>query len=184
MNPEQAKYEGVWENAQYRQVAPGENILDYFLEFEPSGTILDIGCGTGRASLRLAEKGYDVFLVDLARNCLDEEVRYKLSNRFLKADITDHVPIKADWGYCTDVMEHLPPEQVSAALDNIASACDKVFFSICLQEAGFDKVLGEHLHLTVRPYKWWRDELRKRWSLLDARDWITDGIYVCSKIQT
>ena len=38
--------------------------------------------------------------------------------------------LKADIGFCVDVMEHIPPEKVGDVLDRIKDAVGRVFFQI------------------------------------------------------
>lgn len=45
--------------------------LDVLLDRLPAGTALDIGCGTGHHSVRLAQHGWDVLGVDIVQPALD-----------------------------------------------------------------------------------------------------------------
>ena len=74
-------------------------------------------------------------------------------------------------------MEHIPPEFVDETLKNIFRSADKVFFQICLQEDHFGQELGETLHLTVKPFTWWRDKISEYATLIEARDLIHNGLF-------
>lgn len=42
--------------------------IPFYLEYakKQKGTILELGCGTGRVALKLAQEGFDVFGIDLS----------------------------------------------------------------------------------------------------------------------
>jgi hypothetical protein len=85
---------------------------------------------------------------------------------------------KYDYAYCCDVMEHIPTEYVMATLQNIMATCTEgAFFYICLVPDGFGALIGKPLHLTVRPFMWWRDKLAELGEVVDARDLIMNGMY-------
>jgi 2-polyprenyl-3-methyl-5-hydroxy-6-metoxy-1,4-benzoquinol methylase len=68
---EQKKYIKCWDHEPYRRFSPGENCLETFVEAaQPAKgcTVIDWGCGTGRAALKLHEHGLDVTAVDFAYN--------------------------------------------------------------------------------------------------------------------
>ena len=173
--PEQEIYQRMWDNPIYREVAPGERSVAAFLrQARPRAraTVIDFGCGTGRASLLMALPApaggsLNVTMLDFADNCLDQDIRDMLpyqedSLRFFQADLTQKITHKAMYGFCTDVMEHIPPEDVDRVLNNILMAAPHVFFSISTEEDNCGKLIGHPLHLTVRPYEWWLEQFRKR----------------------
>lgn len=177
---EKAKYEKAWNHANYRNYSPGEKIaVDYVLECEPTRKrIIDFGTGTGRGALVLHKLGFNVTMIDIADNCLDEEVKDRIGNRLVIGSLWDKLDLpRAEEGFCTDVMEHIPPDKVDDVIKNIIAMTDRAFFHICLREDHFGQVLEEHLHLTVRPFTWWRDKLAEYGTVLDARDLINNGWY-------
>lgn len=154
---EQEKYEKAWSLNEYRLVAPGEDTAITFLaqsKAQKGHTVIDFGCGTGRGAQVLKDAGLDVTAIDFAGNCLDPNVDVK----FVQADLTKPIPISATYGYCTDVMEHLPTEDVDAVLRNILSSAAKVFFQISTVDDVMGAKVGAPLHLTVKPYSWWKSK--------------------------
>lgn len=150
---ERDKYILLWETDSYRFVSPGEQAVPAFLELvKPDGLIVDFGCGTGRAALALHEAGHEVYLIDFADNCRDQEA---LKLPFLEWDLTHPCPVRAPYGLCCDVMEHIPPGSVEAVICNIMASAETVFFQISTRPDSFGVLIGQSLHLTVRPHEWW-----------------------------
>lgn len=151
---EQEKYQIMWQFDSYREVSPGELIAEFFLdEFKPQGSIIDFGCGTGRAGLKFHDYGLNVLLIDFTDNCRDEEAQ---SLPFIQWDLSYHIPMKAEYGYCTDVMEHIPTDKVAQVIGNIANSVEKAFFQISTVDDSLGALIDEPLHLTVKPHSWWR----------------------------
>lgn len=156
---ERDKYRLMWQFDTYRDVAPGEFAVDAFLDLaKPDGLILDLGCGTGRASIKMAERGHEVLLIDFADNCRDDEA---LCLPFLEWDLTRSLPPRAPYGFCTDVMEHIPPEDCETVLANIFEAAKRVFLRIDTEDDECGALIGAKLHLNVKPHAWWRAALEK-----------------------
>lgn len=152
---EQDKYTRMWDIDGYRAVSPGEECVDLFIEsFRPRGTLIDFGCGTGRAGVKLS-KHCDVTLMDFTQNSRDIEAQLL---PFIQHDLTKPVPVKADYGYCTDVMEHIEPENVDKVLTNIMSAVNDCFFQISTVPDVMGALIGQDLHLTVKPLEWWEQK--------------------------
>jgi len=164
---EKKKYIRCWDVDDYRKFSPGEKLVDLFLETakpEDGDTVVDWGCGTGRAAKLLHDAGMDVTAVDFAYNCLDSDVKAELGEdfRFIERDITEPVSMPSKYGFCTDVMEHIPPEDVDKVLRNILNNSQHVFFQISTQKDHFGahpeiarNGEREHLHLTVWNYSTW-----------------------------
>lgn len=160
VNPEQSKYERLWrDHAAYRAVAPGEHLADVFIGLakpQPHHTVIDFGCGTGRGAAKIARRtGATVLAIDFVDRCMDADVE---GVEFRQHDLAQPLKLErpADYGYCTDVMEHIPPEQVEAVLANIVSSARRVFLCISTVEDRMGALIGEPLHLTVQPPSWWQ----------------------------
>jgi hypothetical protein len=160
---EQQKYQKVWNVEDYRRVSPGENHIGRFLEAleetDPKykgKTLIDFGCGSGRAAQKLDEY-FDVTPMDFAHNALDPEVAEHFGDRFVQHDITKKTALRCDWAFNTDVMEHLPPEQIDDALATILESADNCYFQIATipDHFGDHPDIQEQLHLSVHDYDWW-----------------------------
>jgi len=152
---EQEKYQLLWQYDIYRERSPGEKVVDFFIntfveKFDPDDRIIDFGCGTGRAGIKLKEYGFEVLLIDFTDNCRDDEA---LDIPFIQWDLTNHIPVNAPHGLCTDVMEHIPTKDVQTVIDNIMDASEKVFFQISTVDDIGGRLIGATLHHTVKPHK-------------------------------
>ena len=155
---EVGKYEAMWKTPLYREVAPGELFASRFVQIaDPKLTdvIVDFGCGTGRGGKKIAElTRCEVQLVDFADNCRDEGNDLP----FTRADLTKPIGVSGNIGYCTDVMEHIPPEDVSDVIRNIMDCVDSCYFKIALFDDSMGKLIGHPLHLSVFPSEWWQSK--------------------------
>ncbi len=152
---EAEKYGRLWQHAEYREHSPGELCAQKFLAVaKPEGLVIDFGCGTGRASLRLRDAGLPVLLMDFTDNSRDMDA---MGLPFVQHDLTQPMEWRAPYGFCTDVMEHIPPGDVETVIRNVMGAARTVFFQISTIPDSMGAVIGQDLHLTVRPHSWWRD---------------------------
>ena len=183
-NAERVKYDAIWQVPGYAENSPGDDLVAMFAELsgcKAGETLIDLGCGTGRAGARLArDHGLKVTLFDLTDAGLEGEAR---GLRFVEGCLWgSHLRLTRptmgyDYGYCCDVLEHVPPEFTMLAVANIMAACRVVFFSIATVPDQFGAEIGEPLHLTVRPFVWWRDHLAELGRLIECRDLLTSGVY-------
>jgi len=156
---ERDKYRLMWNVDAYRAYSPGERVVDLFLDVvKPGNRIVDFGCGSGKASIELAKRGYNPVLVDFADNCRDREA---LGLQFMVADLTKPIHVKAPHGFCADVMEHIPPKDVETVIRNIMEAAPSVFFQISTVPDGFGTVVGTPLHLSIHDHGWWHGEFTR-----------------------
>ena len=193
---EKSKYEAVWDIPQYRVHSPGEKSLHAFMNIvDPTkgSTVVDFGNGCGRASLKMAEDGFKVKMIDLTEKSMDEDVRLAAVNgfngmTFMEGSIWDiEIPkdvLSGDYGYCCDVMEHIPPKYVMQTLTNIMMRVNEgCFFYICLVPDSFGKMIGKPLHLTVRTFEWWKEHLGELGEIVEARDLLQNGLFYVKKMK-
>ena len=155
---EEEKYRKMWSFEQYRQYAPGEHMVNRFLQVvNPSinSEIIDFGCGTGRGSVELAKQGYHPMLLDFAENSRDSEA---MMLPFFNRDLYKPIDIKAHYGYCTDVLEHIQTENLDAVINNVMECVPQCFFQVCHTEDRMGVLIDQLLHLTVKPFDWWLDK--------------------------
>lgn len=156
---EKTKYRKMWEQDSYRLNSPGLACVPLFMELvKPEGIVIDFGCGPGTASLEIS-KTNPVILLDIADNCRNEEAKHL---PFIECDFRVPIPVgHAKYGFCCDVMEHIPSDEVHLVINNIMAVADTVFFQICILPDAHGELIGEYLHLTVRPAAWWNKKFKE-----------------------
>lgn len=160
---EKEKYEECWNDRYYRSGKGGLDFLDEFFEktdIRFGDTAIDYGCGEGRVASELSRRGMRVKLIDIAENCLSKQVKEELGEHFILQDLTKKIHVKASFGFCSDTMEHIPPESVDVVLRNILGSCKRCFFHISIQPDSFGESIGEILHLSVHSYFWWDSKFK------------------------
>jgi hypothetical protein len=184
--PERQKYIELWEGIpEYRDVSPGSDYVDRFVRLiqpQAGASLIDIGCGTGVAGLKFRdEHRLEVAWLDLTDAGLDEQVP---RDRFIEAPLwSAWAEQRRSWrpwqyGFCVDVLEHIPTEYVMLCVHRIVAACDLALIVVRLEADQFGQLVGGKLHHTIQPYKWWRDRIATVGELRDARDLIGSGLYV------
>ncbi len=188
---EKQKYEKMWQQDPYRATSPGYLAAQDFLTFfekrlQPSDLLIDFGCGTGMAAIPFLQAGLNVSLVDIAENCLSENIEtLKILSperiQFFTSSLWElpkSLP-SSDWIYCIDVLEHLPPEKVEPSLKGMAQRTKKGgALQVFLIDEGMGRMIGETLHLTLRPLAWWTEKISSYWEI-EKIETILPGIRYC-----
>jgi SAM-dependent methyltransferase len=164
---ERLKYEKVWSTIKaYSESSPGLDLADKAIEiFEEHkvGSILDAGCGSGKAAGRFYNKGYVTCGIDITLEGLRKDVeRLPIFHEMCVWDFPGWLPAYGAI-YCIDVMEHIPEEKVDAVIDNLADRWNKIaIFQIAMFQDRFGEMIGERLHLTVKTKDWWERKIQRR----------------------
>jgi 2-polyprenyl-3-methyl-5-hydroxy-6-metoxy-1,4-benzoquinol methylase len=203
---ETALYHNAWNMGGYGDFSPGEKYLPIFLDAITGGdpgmrfagswlNVLDAGAGSGKGTQALLDKGFKVAMCDLSFEGLeDPQLRYSIPavevSLWHDLSFFPYVAKVCDpafepgfqWGYCCDVMEHIPPQFTMLVVQQILNIVQGgVFFSISLVHDQFGFFAGEPLHKTVEPFTWWRDSLGELGKVTDARDLGNVGTYLVMK---
>ncbi len=194
---ERSKYEKVWADPEYLNCSPSDYYLETFLDIaqpKKGETLIELGCGSASAAMKLVnDHNLRIQLLDITpydkMPLVDEAKKYvEASNgeRYWQRSLWDawyDGNVKRDlpcfeYGYCCDVMEHIPLEYVMLTLDRMKTACNYLFFCICnVQDYFGPKVVGEPLHLSVLPFQWWLSKMKEIGEVLDARDLSNDSLF-------
>lgn len=158
---EREKYEKVWDFPEYRNVSPGMAEVERAMKRmnpEQGDTLYDFGAGPGRATKWFRDRGLEVTAVDHAANALETDVDFRQACLWDMSHLVPH-----DYGFCCDVLEHIPTDRVG---DVIAEIAEKVrvgcWFRIATRKDVMgDRTVGAPLHLTVKPHEWWFDRILK-----------------------
>lgn len=177
LEKEREKYSAIWALPKYHDFSPGAMYASTFEQYEPlkSVRIIDIGCGAGAGGKALKSAGYDkIEFLDIVDACHQPA--------FIQKAIWDDWPstamFKRDWGYCCDVLEHIPEHYVGLSLYQMSKGCRKAFLSISLTQDVFGRVIRDELHLTVKPFGWWKSLLSEFGTVTEARDQMDTGVYI------
>ncbi len=110
-------------------------------------TILDYGCGKGWQYTKMnIHKKWGVpepIMYDPAVPGIDKKPRARF-----------------DGVICTDVLEHIPANDIPRVLEEIIAYADRfVFLTIALYPASKLLPDGRNAHVTIRPAAWWHDQI-------------------------
>jgi hypothetical protein len=104
---------------------------------------IDYGCGNSKAIFTLFPRA-------------QVHVRYD----FAQPDFTDPPPaLRYDVGLCTDVMEHVPEDEIPAVLSHLGTLSDQWLFIIPTTPAAQKLMDGSNAHVTQRKAGWWKTVL-------------------------
>ncbi|MCL6285938.1 class I SAM-dependent methyltransferase [Ruegeria sp. 2012CJ41-6] len=125
-------------------------MMRVFSKFDGIQSILDYGCGRSHT-------------VDWLAKLLDAEAhRYDPAiPQFSVLPVTE-----CDAVICTDVLEHIPKEDMQNVISEIASVSHLVYFNICTRPAATMLPNGENAHCTVETDNWWFSFLQDTFPLI------------------
>lgn len=133
---------------------PGNNlkpqlhhILDLIQDMKPE-TLLDFGCGKG---LQYSEWKHheDMGIMPALYDPAVPDYKELPDGPF-------------DGVFSTDVMEHIPEEQIPETFDAITRRADRfVFLAICTRPAIAILPNGDNAHCTLKPIEWWVEMYNK-----------------------
>jgi len=177
---ESAKYAEIWGYDDYAKFSPGAYYADLFWRIaqpKEGARVLDVGAGSGAATVELKKRGLQVRAFDLTSEAWRHD-----DIPLLTGTIWRDLPAGPfDYTYCCDVMEHIPTEYVGLSIDRILAVGNRGFFSISFVQDHFGSVIGQPLHLTIKPFLWWVDLFSELGSLIDARDLIENGVFYVAR---
>lgn len=121
-------------------------VLQVALAYE-ARSILDYGCGQGSLGRAL-------------RSGLSDQV-IRISEYDPAIPGKDCPPEFADLVVCTDVLEHVEPDRLTAVLAHLKMLARKaVFVVISTKETNKTLNDGRNAHLIIKPGPWWKAQLR------------------------
>lgn len=132
------------------------------------GSLLDWGCGQSNTAT----------LIGRYKNI---PIIYKYDPCISQYEKLPSGPI--DFFVCTDVLEHIPEEELDETFNAIKERSPAGIFVIALKPAGQTLPNGENAHCTVMPKEWWRDRLGQWWDRVNEEKAITrSGSVVCFSV--
>lgn len=167
---EREKYLKVWQREEYRKVSPGMQECERaftVLGMYQGESLIDYGAGTGRATDWFRSQGLSVVAVDHVPNAIEfPDVPFVEASLWALPESLE----PSDWGFCCDVLEHIPPKKVADVMQAIADRSRKgAWLRIATRPDRMGpRILGSPLHLTVRSGEWWRREAERAFPIVDV----------------
>ncbi len=163
-----AVYDDVFENDEGFDVLDisNEPKLKYVLDFARTidGAVLDAGCGRGSVLRYMLDNGVDAFGIELSKAACD---MYLQGVPHANADIISW----ADEGHtypgliCTDVLEHIPPDQIDGVIAALARLAPKGLLGIANHSSIHN---GHELHVIQKGHRWWVSKLAEKFAKVEV----------------
>lgn len=125
-------------------------------------TVLDFGCGTGYAVRKMKYEealntvGYELSETAYTKYLAERCYLYTTSLPLLNLSV--EIDGKFDVVYSTEVLEHIPEEEIPQTLTDIAELSDRFFGTISLRPSSDDNAY----HCTLRSRAWWDWQFAKQ----------------------
>lgn len=141
-------------------------IADHIVRDLQPKSALDAGCAIGLLVEQLLDRGVDASGVDIS-DYANEQMPDEVRDHCWVASLTEPIGRHFDLVTCVEVVEHMPPSDVRAAIANLCNAADRVLLS----SSPYD--YGEPTHLNVQPPEYWS-------ALMAANGFVRDFDYDAS----
>ncbi len=110
--------------------------------------VLDAGCAMGFLVEAFWDRGVYCEGIDISPYAISQ-VRRDIAEYCSVGSLTEPIPGKFDLVTCIEVLEHLPPDETRAAVENLCAVSDAIFFSSTPND------FNEPTHVNVRPSIYW-----------------------------
>ncbi len=111
-------------------------------------TVLDAGCAIGLLVEALVQRGVDARGIDVSEYAVSQ-VPDVLSGRVSVGSVTEPIEGSFDLVTCIEVIEHIPPSQLGAAVANLTAVTDTLLLSTTPEH------WEEPTHVNVQPPEYW-----------------------------
>ncbi|MBI5126180.1 MAG: class I SAM-dependent methyltransferase [Candidatus Taylorbacteria bacterium] len=119
------KWEQVWKEKKFeiKTLIPSILVSKYIGRLQPGDWVLDVGCGSGRNSIFLAERGCEIACFDVTDLKWKEKLPIHLQNKiyFQKSDILEYHYKASQYQaiIVSRVIQYLNPEELSFLIQKI-----------------------------------------------------------------
>jgi hypothetical protein len=161
----EAIFQAVWQHGNYRLGSTADRLVPFLAERIPPGSVInDYGSGTGRADVKLLDRGYAVNMVDFADVALEEGPRSRICDRLtytvaplwsLPADF----PV-AEWGIAINLLMTVDPSKLDAIQKEMKRTCRNLIVEVYDWP---DIRLGIDMTTIKGDAEWWASEMGKYW---------------------
>lgn len=181
---EDKKYSWLYANKNYANYKdsiglPSKLVKEYSID--KNSICIDLGCGRGTLSRYFTNyTGVDVSEYIIKENIKNNKGKYIHSS----LDKLEQISDSYDVAICSDVLEHIPPDNINVVIKSISELkCKCFYFSISTRPSKILSKGGENLHLTVLDKEEWNAIMSKCFTILETSSPIHTVInFKCAKI--
>jgi predicted SAM-dependent methyltransferase len=143
----------------YEDFPINEYKVEKILRCKPK-SVLEVGCANGFIVEKLNSLGIPAWGIDVSKYAVENRAHPNV----IEGDVLD-IPFKDcyfDFVYSSDMLEHVPEDQVKTAIDEMRRVANRGLLEITYEKTPMDI---DDTHVTMKPYEWWRDRVPKQFDL-------------------